>query len=180
MGIYLFFSLEHRSRHVITQSSAHVRWHVSAAALRDRIYSACLLYPTLVYSFVSLLHSFVSDSFIWFKGSRSVFFSEKCVSLLWQHLFGRISPAKILNLKLLVCFHQFVSVLQHVSVCIKAAKLIKKQLTSTHRLLQYPKCWRLHFFFVIKPSKQCSLVLCRIPTLNRYDQIFYYGQNEQT
>lgn len=98
MGIYLFFSLEHRSRHVITQSSAHVRRHVSAAALRDRIYSASLLYPSFVHPFVALLHSFVSDSFIWFRGSLSVFFfSEKCVSLLWQHLSGRISPAKILK-----------------------------------------------------------------------------------
>lgn len=74
------------------------------------------------------------------------FFCDECVSLLWQHLFGRISPAKTLNLRLAFCFHWFVCVLRHVSVYIKAAILIKKQLTSPYRWQQCPNCWRLHFF----------------------------------
>lgn len=88
--------------------------------------------------------------------------------------FGKARPGKPL---FCLC------VRQHASVCIRAAKLIrKKHLTSSYRLLQCPNCWRLHFSppFMMKPSKQCSLGLCRFPTWNRYDQIFYCVQNEQT
>lgn len=98
MGIYLFFSLEHRSRHVITQSSAHVRRHVSAAALRDVYTLQVSFIPhSCIHLLLSSIHSCPTPSFGSEGACLFFFFSEKCVSLLWQHLFGRISPAKILK-----------------------------------------------------------------------------------
>lgn len=149
MGIYLSFSLEHRSRHVITQSSAHVRRHVSAAALRDRIYAARLLYPSFVHPFVALLHSFVSDSFIWFRGSLSVFFFQREVCVVAMAAsFWKDKPRK--DFKTWSFWFVFTGLYLCSSMCPYVLRLqnsSKKQLTSTHRLLQYPKCWRLHFFF---------------------------------
>lgn len=99
-------------------------------------------------------HSFGSKGACLFSFARSVC---RCYGSIFLEGWAL---QRLETLKLLFSFQWFVLVLQHVSMCIKAGKLIKKQLTSSYRLLQCPNCWRLHFVLYDKSPVNNVLWCC--------------------